>query len=173
MSMEQEKVPSQDEVLKVVGSSLLLLQTVEHILALVMSFVFQKPNLTPQKLFEESQKNSKRTAGYLLTELHKRVDVHPGFDKTLILYLESRNTFVHRLGDIPGWDLGSPTGRRVAMTFLMDLVRRSTRVLFVFGALARLWAKEAKIKVDFDHEFLQELEAKYGPLVDVIFSEKT
>jgi hypothetical protein len=173
MSTKQEKGAPQDDILIVVGTILLLLQTVERVLALVMSFVFQKPNMTPQKLFEEDRKNSKRTAGQLLTELRKRVDVHPSFDKTLMLYLEGRNTFVHNLGDIPGWNLSSAEGRRVAMRFLMHLERRSTRVLFVFGALARLWAKEAEIKVDFDHEFLRELEAKYGPLVDVIFSEKT
>ena len=55
----------------------------------------------------------------------------------------------------------------------MDLAQNATQVLFVFGTLTRLWAKKVKIEVDFDHEMLQDMERKYGPLIHTIFRPKT
>jgi hypothetical protein len=151
---DERRVPSEKQIVHFIGASLLLAQAIERELGLVTTHVLQKPNITREKLLEQLQKESKRTLGYFLKELHKRADVHPGFDLVLSRFLESRNTLVHSLTEIPGWDLQTENGRAVAGRFLMDFAQTGMQVISVFGALTKRWMKDAKINVLFEHELI-------------------
>jgi hypothetical protein len=172
VSSAEQKVPSEKQILQFMGFCLILVQAVERMLGLVTTFVLQKPNMTSQKLLEQAQKESKRTLGYFLKELHKRADIHPNFDDTLSRFLESRNKFAHSLSDIPGWDLQTEDGRATAARFLMELAQTGGRVMSVFVALTKRWTKEAKIHVPSQHEIIDEIAKVFGPLVDEIFMAK-
>jgi hypothetical protein len=165
--------PSKRQILEFMGALLLIVQTAERMLNLVICYILQKPGSTAESLLIDSQKSSRRTTGYFLKELHKRADIHPGFDQTLTRYLKNRNIFAHTLSDLPGWDLDTEEGRGVAARFLMELANTALQVTSVFGALTRLWAKQIKLKTDFDHDpLLEEIVQKFGPLLKIIFTAK-
>ena len=60
----------------------------------------------------------KKTIGYFLTELRKRADLHDQFDQKLRDFLDHRNTFIHNLHDVPGWNLETQGGKDVARQFI-------------------------------------------------------
>lgn len=174
--MADEKVIRQNEheIRELIGTCLLLVQTVERVIAFTLTFVLQRPNMTVRQLLEQAEKERTRTIGFFLRELRRRADIRPDFDQVLVEFLEKRNTFVHDLSEVPGWDLTSPEGCSVAKQFLLRFFNISADVLVVIGAFARQWAKQANIRVELDdHPILRAIDETYGPLVDQIFSEKT
>ena len=164
--------PQKDLLIRI-GSALLLVQTVEHILRLTMTFVFQKTSpLTLESIEAQKEVERKKTLGYFVAELKKRVDVHPRLEEVLSKFLTMRNTFVHNLSDGPGWDTDGESCTE-SIKFVNELIHLSETILKVFAGVIRSWQEQAKFDVPVpENEFFKEVDAKYMPLVDTMFASK-
>ena len=65
-----------------------------------------------------------RTLGYFVRELQRAIDVRPDFVDTLSGFVEDRNTFVHDLSLVAGFDLRSEEGLRAGLQFALSLSER-------------------------------------------------
>jgi hypothetical protein len=138
----------QQTILTSMGATLILLQATEKIIDLCMTFVFQKASLLTLEGLERQQKEErKKTIGYFLAELRKRADLDDKFDQMLRDFLDHRNTFIHRLDDVQGWDIDTPDGRQVAAQFISKLASLNGRVLFTFCGFLRAWQKQTGMDV--------------------------
>lgn len=169
-----ELTESQKSLLIRIGTTLLLVQTVERMLRMTMTWVFQKRSpLTIEALEAQREAERKKTIGYFIAELKKRADVHPLLEANLSHFLTMRNQFVHNLSDIPGWDTHTEEGQKIALKFVNDLFHLSQALLKIFAALLRSWGEQIGSGVPLpDNEFFADVEANYKPLVDALFTAK-
>lgn len=131
------------EVLMNIAVALLLMQTAEKAIRLCMTLVLQKDSpLTLEKLEAQTHSERKKTLGYFLIELRKRVDLDEDFSTKLEQLLEDRNVLAHSLEDIPGWSLETDEGRAVALVFLTRCINEAWDVTKTFAALTMAWQKQ-------------------------------
>jgi hypothetical protein len=163
------------DLLARIGAALLSVQTTERALHLVTTFVIQKPGtITAEQLIAQSNAAQKKTLGYFLAELRKRVDLDVHFDGTLCEFLRRRNLLAHNLSDLPGWNTDTVHGIYIGRCFINELLEMNGEVLKVFAALLRAWQAQRGDKT-FDvpgHPFFEEVDTRYVPLVDSLLFAK-
>jgi hypothetical protein len=114
---------------------LLLVQQAEKALAFAVEEVLDHPDL---KLMEQAESERLRTLGSFLRKLKRRVKLEPTLKDKLYHFLRMRNTLVHNLNEIPGWDgLGTEEGQQAALKFSVELAFASLNVTALFGELPR------------------------------------
>lgn len=167
--------PLRIDLMARIGVVLLNVQTTELALRLITTYVLQKSSpITAEQLIAQSNAEQKKTLGYFFTELRKRADIDVHFDNTLTEFLRRRNVLAHSLSDIPGWNTDTRHGIYVGRRFINELHDLNNEVLKVFGGLIRAWQVQAgdnNIGVP-DHPIFKEIDTKYVPLVDSLFSAK-
>ncbi len=172
MASDEQKI----RILALMGSTLILLQATEKLISLCMTFVFQKGGpLTIEDLEKQRKDERKSTLGYFLTELRKRAELHIGFDEMLADYLERRNIFVHRVEDVPGWNLDSVEGRMIAEKFVTHLFELTIKMLQIFAGFLRAWEKQTGLDIPKpldSEEFFAEVDRIYTPLIDHLVFKK-
>lgn len=164
------------DLLAMMGGCLLVTQLAEKSIRLCLTYVLQRPSSTAESLLTQLEEERKKTLGYFLLELRKRVDVQAEFDTTLLLFLEMRNTLIHNVDEVPGWDREAPKGQKVAYEFLAKYLHLSEVVIGVFFSLARAWQRQADVKIETEvdaNPLLQELENKYAKYLGDIFTAKS
>jgi hypothetical protein len=166
--------PSNVERYALVGMALDHVQSVEGMLKMVMTYVFQKGDRLDIFLLEtQTNAERKKTLGYFIGELRKRVGLDPDFEAKLTSFLEHRNTLAHRLDDVPGWELGAEAGFNETRAFLTSLIKDSHELLMIFAALVRAWQREAMPDAQFPHdEAVAQMTERYAPLLDDLFVAK-
>jgi len=166
----------QERILHAMGVTLLLLQATERAMNVCMTFVFQRPGgLTLEVLEKQEKAERKKTLGYFLAELRKRATIEPAFDRTLRDFLDRRNTFIHRLSNVPGWDLQSSKGRRIAEQYVSALAVQSQTLMCVFVGFMRAWQRQIGMQVRYPagaEKFMAEIDALYAPLIDTLVFKK-
>jgi hypothetical protein len=109
------------------------IQVTERVLRLVTTFVLQKSNsVTAETLLDQVESDRRKTLGYFLSELRKRADLDQHFDSTLAEFLSHRNTLVHHLSDLPGWDTETLGGIYVGRKFINELIAMNSKSLKSF-----------------------------------------
>lgn len=79
-----------------VGTTLLNVQITERALRFITTFVLQKSSpITAEQIIAQSNAEQKKTLGYFLAELRKRVDLDVHFDRTFAEFLRRRNLLAH------------------------------------------------------------------------------
>ncbi len=165
----------QKDVLMRIGAALVFVQSAEQVIRLCMIFVLQKDSpLTIEKLEKQTREERKKTLGYFLGELRKRADLDESFDALLEEFLEERNILVHNVDDVPGWNLQTTEGRKIASAFVDGFIRKTVEILKVFAGLIRSWQEQTNfdVSVPTAEEFFAEIDTDYKSLVDDIFFEK-
>jgi len=66
-------------------------------------------------------------------------------------FLDKRNTFIHRVADVPGWSSETEQGRQMARQFVDRLLIVDNTVRDTFIALLAVWQREVDIKTPVDH----------------------
>jgi hypothetical protein len=178
IAASMELSEQQQRILAWIGVALVLLQTTEKIINLCLTFVFQKGSpLTLEDLERQQKKERKKTIGYFLGELRKRVDLDAKFDQTLRDFLNYRNIFIHNLDYVPGWDFDTPNGRQAAWQFISELNSLTETVLLTFSGFVRAWEKQigmnAPIPSGSEHVILW-IDRVYTPLIhELVFKKDT
>ena len=162
----------QTYLLKIMGLTLLQLQAAEKVIRLCMTYVLQRQPLTLESLQAQEASERTKTLGYFLAELRKRADVHDGFDELLKSFLNNRNDFIHDLSRVVTGGTTSPEGVDAATKFVHNLMNQTDKVTKVFTGLVLAWQVEADFPPPPRHEWFDDVDATYRPLVDSIFFRK-
>jgi len=171
-----ERMLTEDErdILAAMGVALLLIQTTEQLLRLCITFVLQKQSpLTLEALERQEKAERKKTLGYFIGELRKRAALQDDLDLLLDEFLEDRNTFVHHVSNVQGWDIRTENGRVVCSAFVGGLIRRTETIMKIFLGLTRAWQLQAHLpEVPELAASFPEVHTVYAPLVDHFFRPK-
>jgi hypothetical protein len=124
------------------GVCLLHVQLAERVLAGAVESVLGDRTLTGAKLMEQTEYERKRTLGDFLKELRRCARIEPKFNDKLWRFLKMRNTFVHNLSEVPGWNPTTEEGRKVATEFLAELLALALGVTGVSISLFTVSARE-------------------------------
>lgn len=90
---------------------------------------------------EQTEYERKRTLGEFLKELKTWTNIEPKFKDSLYRFLKMRNIFVHNVDEVPGWNLDTQQGRKIANVFLRELCMLAAFVASVFLTLPAVRAK--------------------------------
>lgn len=162
------------EVLVAMGVALLLLQTSERVIRLCMTLVLPKHGaLTLEALQRREESERNKTLGYFLAELRKRIDIDAQFDLLLRDFLKNRNDFIHNLSRVPDWGFKKSHDVAASREFVYRLIRQSEKVTKMFSGLIRAWQEQIGTDLPApNHEFFDDIESNFKPLVDKIFFAK-
>jgi hypothetical protein len=164
----------QIELLSRLGLCLLQLQATEHVIRLIIQLVLPPTRLSLEKLEALEEKERTKNLGYFLGQLRMRAEIDPDFDKVLKDFLKDRNTLIHNLNEVQGWDLNTEEGWKICNAWLDGFYSRADHVLKVFSGLVRAWEEQNKFPKSphDDHKYFKELDDGYTFLAKVIFSAK-
>jgi hypothetical protein len=162
-------------VVSFMGWCLLMVQEAERALARAVETVLDHPDLW---LLEQSEFERKQTLGDFLKKLKRRVKVEPALKDGLYHFLKMRNTFIHDVAEVPGWDLASEQGRKIAMEFLVELAVASLAVTALFittfhvGAKIDLGEDFSERAEESKRQIIEILEKQFGPLARKILAAR-
>jgi hypothetical protein len=147
-----------------VGVCLLHVQLAERALAVAVETVLEDPKLTAAKFMAQTEQEQKRTLGGVITELKRRAGIEPEFNKKLWRFLEMRNTFVHNLPEVPGFDLSTEGGREATTKFVAELLGLALGMTGVFTSLLTISGK-GKFRKDLieRHRLISPMQEHFGP----------
>jgi len=122
--------------LRDIGTALIGIQMVEHLLDLVIHTVFRGESMFSARELERLGKLERHeTLGNLIKQLRTKVDVHPELDLYLDRFLEDRNHFVHGLIEIPNFNVSEGEGRQNCLRVCQEMATASVRLTNLFWAL--------------------------------------
>jgi hypothetical protein len=153
------------------GVCLLSVQLAERALAGAVESVLKDRTMTADELMEQTERERKRTLGHFIKELGRHTQLEPHFDQNLWDFLKMRNTFVHDLSEVSGWNLRTEEGKEVAIRFLAELLLASSSVAGVFMSVFTVSARE-EFGVDLikGHPLMTQLEKELGPFARKILA---
>ena len=127
------------DLVGLIGMCLLCVQQAEEVLSGVVETILDRPE---QNLTEQSEVKQRQTLGDFLKRLKQRVKVEYGLKERLFKFLQMRNTFVHKLSEVPGLDLETEKGRAVARMFVGELCMTALFISMLFTTLFSVSAKD-------------------------------
>lgn len=157
------------------GVALLQIQAAEHVIRLTLQHVIQDKSITVEMLEAQEAAERKKNLSYFLNKLRARADLLPEFNEMLQKFLDYRNTFAHNLSEVPGWNLETDEGRKIAIAWLAELYQLTEQVTKIFWGLIRAWEKEH----DYPHpiagedDFFKDIEPTYTTLATMLFRPKS
>jgi hypothetical protein len=155
------------KMLALIGACLLVVQQAEHVLSDALELILERRDVN---LAAQSASERKQTLGDFLMRLKRSTKVEHGLKERLFKFLEMRNTFVHNLSQVPGWDLKTEKGRDVAALFLIELAYAALGITALFVTLFSISAKDEYGEDLFaqeekhEHEVMATLEKRLGPM---------
>lgn len=168
--------PNSEDVYSMMGFALCQIQATERTFKFITTYVLQDgDDLDIEKLQSINKRERKRTLGYFMVKIRGRAQLHPSLDILLQDYLDDRNDFIHNQRDIPNWNLDSEEGTAAAKVFIMRLIRKSHKISEILMALIINWQAQTGINlpdISADQDYFDEIDQRYGHLVDVFFSAK-
>lgn len=162
---ERRLTPEQSDLLTHIGLAMIVIQTAETALNVTVRLAFPRDSrVTLHGLEAQIEADRKKTLGYFVSELRKRANLHPLFEEHVARFLSMRNLLVHRISEIPGWDLSTDDGCRAGKAFAAELINRADTVSKVLAALMRQWQLKAGVDVPLPQiEFFEEVEENFLP----------
>jgi hypothetical protein len=128
------------------------------------------------ELFERQELLERRkTLGYFVGELKKRVGLDEGFEAQIDEFLERRNVFVHELFDVPGFATETDEGLAVAETYITQVLNVTQKVMYSFLGLMSAWQEQIGMPIpegEANRAFSAEINAQYKTMVDQLFFKK-
>jgi hypothetical protein len=173
--VSRDMPPLQNDALAAIGGALVIVQMAERMIKFCMQFVLPEDDeaLTYEKLKSQEADEAKKTLGYFLGRLRQRVEVEALFDNQLREFLKMRNQLAHNLSEVPGLGFSEPKELEFEVKWGGKLSGLALHVRNVFMGLARAWQHQIGMREDIaENEFFQEIDTKFEPFVDQIFTAK-
>src|ERR1043166_3384454 len=124
-----------EELIYLMGTILILLQAAEKVINLAMTWVLRDESVkTIDDIMRLNGEHRKKTLGFFFQRLRRTFNVNTTFNDLLKRFLTNRNLFIHNLSDVPGFDLDTEDGRKIAEEFLIKFNHDTTLVLKIFTA---------------------------------------
>jgi hypothetical protein len=148
-----------EEVLLLIGSLLINIQSAERIIDVSIAWALADHSLkTTDDLFRLEEGQRRRTIGQLFSHIKKNNELDENVNLLFERFLDHRNIFVHRLRDVPGFDLDTTEGLKAAQSFLTTVVFETQTVIEVFSVFIH-----QKIEAE---GLLPEMSKKYSSYYD-------
>jgi hypothetical protein len=157
--MEQLKV----ELLSRMGVALLEIQQTERALKMCIGhFLPKNPEMTAAMVSAQVKAERRKTLGYFLAELRKRITVQPYFDELLTRFLDNRNGFAHDFLRVPNVSLQTEQGVRVGIDFVKNLIEDAIGVRRCVDGLVQMIGKRMDLDLTTkpDEDELNQLLAR-------------
>jgi hypothetical protein len=168
--------PNPKDIYSLIGFALVYLQSVEKNIRFCATYVLQgDAELTWEKLQRIKGQEKKKALGYFLGKITERAQLFPAFDSLLAEFLTNRNDLIHNQDKIPGWNLDTDEGILAARTFVFSFIRQAHAVNEIFAAIMRKWQIQANIETPVApeaEEYLNQIDGRYGHLINILFTAK-
>jgi len=169
--------PNTEDIYSLIGFALTYIQSVEKNISFITTFVLQdEESLTIERLNSIKCRERKKALGYFIGKLKTRADLAPALEGLLADFLKNRNDFIHNQDKIEGWDLDTEEGIKNAKIFTVTLWRQAARINEILVALMLRWQEQTGIYppgARNDDPHIKEIDEKFGPYIDVLFTAKT
>lgn len=133
--------PAAVEALTRMGQLLIQMQVLEKLVSLSLTFPLRDVGVkTLDALFTAEAKNKKATIGRLIVALKSRVDLDDDFATMLDRFLDYRNTFVHDLDRMGGFEWQLEGGIARMHDFLDTLSTDTEFITKAFTSLLVEWS---------------------------------
>lgn len=159
-----------------VGETLLMVQNAEASLRFVMTFVIQQggQGMDLAKYEAQTKAERRKTIGYFVSQLRRRVDVEPTTDARLSTFLDMRNLFVHKLDEVPGWGLDDQASLAASNDFLTDLLATSFYIYLWLAGISKSWARQVGVTTKYDdEEIIRIIDEHFVPLAEWSLAPKS
>jgi hypothetical protein len=131
-----ESPPTEEVVLAEMGKTVLSIQPTERLFNLIAGIVIHDAPFTQKNLTGFSPDKLSETFGRIKSRLEKDgINFDRRFLDALGKFIDDRNKLVHRVHEIPGWDLKTNEGRIKAFCFLKLLQKRNSELYQVLLGL--------------------------------------
>ncbi len=172
-------IPSEDDVLLLLGQVVFEMQETEATLHLGMTVAF---GLSAAKSVEQLRDlYGKKTLGQFLALVREKIGLNPSFDEYMKDYVERRNFAIHNFSRTSIFNIYKEDGREKLDNFLTDLRYRNRKIKFTFVALTEAWmrvlspeyANDSKLADLRNTEFYKEIVRDFVPSLRSIFGKDT
>jgi hypothetical protein len=126
------------ELMSRMGLALITVQQVEHMLKPLTTYFFRGQGFTAEMMLAEEVRDRKKTLGYFLKQLQRRLEIKPEFDGILTEFLDDRNLFIHHMKDVPNFTLDTEEGMQAGIDFIVRLTNRAQHVMHALGGLIEI-----------------------------------
>ncbi|HCE43882.1 MAG TPA: hypothetical protein DET40_10075 [Lentisphaeria bacterium] len=170
----------QEETLVVIGTLVIVTQSIEHTLNTLLKLVIQDGTpLTYERLMQLDVLHRKKTLGFFVKEMKKRAAFEASLDATLERFLENRNKLIHHFYEIPGNDLSTASDIALMNTFLVQLLKDLEIVSVFCSSLLYAWSEQTGIAKDIWEQhstsesqlFTERVKAMSTIIDDLIFKK--
>jgi hypothetical protein len=139
-----------EKILRNIGTSLIVIQLVEHLIDTALLYVFRESPPTLEEIEQNSSpKYRARTLGKLLEVLREEASIDPNFDERFLKpYLTMRNEFVHRLTIGEGKSFKTNSGKLNALNKAFAIFTASGPIIEAIGGPLRQWLEKKGVDVE-------------------------
>jgi hypothetical protein len=171
-----------EELIYLMGTILILLQAAEKVINLAMTWVLRDESVrTIDDIMQLNGEHRKKTLGFFFNRLRRIFSVNTKFNDLLERFLTTRNLFIHSLSDVPGFNLDTEDGRKIAEQFLVQFNHDTMLVLKIFAAFTQDWllrtGADKEIRADvpsfYKSDFYKSVDQEILPYLDVFLARKT
>lgn len=163
----------QKRVLVEIGMLVVTMQTTERLIASALTYAIPETRIRSiEDLSSAEERYSKQTLGKLVRQLKMRVEIDDDFTDVLHAFLQDRNSLIHDITRIPGFDLKTKAGLKSAEQFLDNLHANMVTVTKVFMSLLLEWSNQVGIRNEHEgriRRFLGDLDGVAG---DVFYKSR-
>jgi hypothetical protein len=146
-----------------IGTGLIGIQMVEHLLDLLLHLVFgNQRTVSAQELEKLGKLERHETLGNLLKQLRIKVEVHPDLEHYLQEFLEHRNRFVHGLIEIPNFNLSEGEGQLSCLHTCRKMTASCARLTKLFLAVLSQFKDDQVQKASLDNDLRMLFEDAEG-----------
>jgi hypothetical protein len=138
------------ETLEAIGTGLIGIQMVEHLLDISLHTVFQEESMpSAQELERLGTTEWYETLSNLVRQLRAKVDVHPDLELYLEAFRKDRNDFVHHLIEIPDFSVTKGDGQRECLRRSGEIMKANARLIKLFLAVVQFKDRQL-LKIPMD-----------------------
>lgn len=142
------------------------MQMTEKLIAAALTYAIPESRIRSiEELSGAAERYSKQTLGKLVQQLKMRVEIDDDFIEVLHAFLQDRNTLIHDVKRIPGYDHKTKAGLKSAEQFLDHLHANMVTVTKVFMSLLLEWSSQVGIRTEHEgriRKFLGDLDGVAG-----------
>jgi hypothetical protein len=142
-----------DRIFEVIGFLVVAMQVTEGVINTALQLALREGDaVTLESLTKDQERFRKATLGRLIKAIKERSSISSDFDQVLEAYLKDRNTLIHDLGRMGGFDYKSKEGLDRMERFVWNLNQNYEVVTKVFMSLLWEWSDQVGMNDGMDRE---------------------
>ena len=162
-----------DRIFEVIGSLVVGMQVTEGLINTVLQLALSEGDaVTLEGLTKDQERFRKATLGRLIKAIKERSSISPDFDQVLEAYLKDRNTLIHDLSRMGGFDYMSKEGLERMERFVGNLNQNYEVVTKVFMSLLWEWADQVGMNEGMDRERVKRTLGELDGIANQVFFAK-